>query len=75
MSHFVSDFDNLGLFPPQFIQIYQGLVNLVYLFKELAFCFVNFLVSILLISTLNFIISLLLCVLGFALLVLDFLGV
>jgi hypothetical protein len=31
---FVSDFINLGLFPAYFSQISQGLVNLVYFFKE-----------------------------------------
>jgi hypothetical protein len=31
----------LGLFPPHFSQICQGLVNLVYFFKEPAFCFID----------------------------------
>jgi hypothetical protein len=37
----VSGFTNLGLFLPNFSQICQGLVNLVYFFKEPAFCFVD----------------------------------
>jgi hypothetical protein len=38
---FVSDFTDFGLFPPLFSQICQGFVNLVYFFKEPAFCFVD----------------------------------
>jgi hypothetical protein len=38
---FISNFINLGLFPPLSSQIYQGFVNLVYFFKEPAFCFVD----------------------------------
>jgi hypothetical protein len=64
-------------FCPHFSQICQESVNLVYFFKEYAFCFVDslcgFFVSISLISALIFIISLLLLVL--VLLVLVFLGV
>jgi hypothetical protein len=68
---FVSDFINLGLFPPHFIQSSQGVFNLVYFFKEAALCFIDslygffgfsFLVFISLISALIIIISLLLIV-------------
>jgi hypothetical protein len=37
-----SDFTNFGLFPPHFSKICQGLVNIVYFFKEPAFCFIDF---------------------------------
>jgi hypothetical protein len=54
----VSDFTDLGFFSPQFSQVCQGYVNLVYFLKETAFCFVDslysFLVSISLISALIF---------------------
>jgi hypothetical protein len=68
---FGSDFTNLGLFPPHFSQISQGLVNLTYFFKEPAFYFVDslyvfFFVPISLISAIIFIISLLLHVFGYA---------
>jgi hypothetical protein len=68
---FVSDFANLGLFPPHFSQICQGPVNLVYFFKEPAFCFIDSLYGFLGlyfndIFVLIFIISLLLLVLSFA---------
>jgi hypothetical protein len=36
----ISDFTDLGLFPPNFSQICQGFVNLVYFFKESEFCFI-----------------------------------
>jgi hypothetical protein len=41
LSFFVSNFINLGLSPPHFSQICQGCVNIVYFFKEPAFCFVD----------------------------------
>jgi hypothetical protein len=78
LSFCISDFTDLGLFPPHFIQICQGFVNLVYFFKEPTFCFDDALYGfgffvfvfvfdfISLISSLIFIISLLLLVLGFA---------
>jgi hypothetical protein len=37
----ISNFINLGLFPPHFIQIYQEFVNLTYFFKNPAFCFID----------------------------------
>jgi hypothetical protein len=51
-----------------FSQVCQGSVNLVYFFKEPAFCFIDFLYffSISFISSHLFIISFLLLVLGFA---------
>jgi hypothetical protein len=38
---FTSDFTNLDLFPLHFSQICQGLINLVYFFKEPTFCFID----------------------------------
>jgi hypothetical protein len=38
---FVSDFTNIGLFPPNFTQSCQGLINIVYFFKEPAFGFIE----------------------------------
>jgi hypothetical protein len=38
----------LGLFPSHFSQIWQKFVNLIYLFKELAFCFVDSFFSLIL---------------------------
>jgi hypothetical protein len=67
----ISDFANLGLFPPHFSQIFLGLVNLASFFKEQTFCVLDFsiafFVSISLILALIYIISLLLLVLDFAL--------
>jgi hypothetical protein len=55
---FISNFTNFCLFPSHLSQICQGLVNLVYFFKEPAFCFVDssygFLVYISLILALIF---------------------
>jgi hypothetical protein len=57
-------------FSPHFSQVCQRYVNLIEFFKEPAFCFIDslydFLVSILLISSLMLITSLLLLVFGFA---------
>jgi hypothetical protein len=56
----ISDFTDLGFFSPHFSQVCQGSVNLIYFFKEPAFCFIDslygFFVSISLISTLILII-------------------
>jgi hypothetical protein len=41
LSFFVSDFTNLCLFHPHFSEIFHGLVNVVYIFKETAFCFID----------------------------------
>jgi hypothetical protein len=38
---FISNFINLHLFPHHFSQICQGFVNLIYLFEELVFCFLD----------------------------------
>jgi hypothetical protein len=38
-----ADFTDLGFFSPYFIQAYQESVNLIYFFKEPAFCFIDFL--------------------------------
>jgi hypothetical protein len=55
---FISNFSNLCLFPSHFSQIGQGIVYLVYFFKEPTFCFVDssdgFLVYISLILALIF---------------------
>jgi hypothetical protein len=40
----------VGLFPSHFSQIFQGLVNLVYLFQEPAFCSVDSLYAFLFVS-------------------------
>jgi hypothetical protein len=73
----ISDFTDLGLFPPHFSQICQGSANLIYFFKEPAFLvfliLCVFLVSISLILALIFIIFFFL--LDLCLLVLVFLGV
>jgi hypothetical protein len=60
------------VFSPHFSQVCQGSVNLIYFFKEPAFCFIGslciyiyILVSISLISALILIVSFLLLVLGF----------
>jgi hypothetical protein len=37
----ISNFTNLGLFHPHFSQIFQRLVNLVWIFKEPTFCFID----------------------------------
>jgi hypothetical protein len=34
-------FSDLGFFPPHFSKIWQGSANLVYYFKEPAFCFID----------------------------------
>jgi hypothetical protein len=60
---FICNFITLSLFPPHFSQISQGFENLIYLFKETAFCFIDslwFLACISLILALFFIFSLLL---------------
>jgi hypothetical protein len=73
---FVSDFTNLGLFPPYFSQICQGLVNLVYWFKEPAFCFIDSLYGFFGLYFINLALFLLyLSCLFWVLLVLVFLGV
>jgi hypothetical protein len=38
---FISDFINLGLLAPKYSQIFQRFVNVVYFFKEPAFCFTD----------------------------------
>jgi hypothetical protein len=70
----VSDFTTLGLFPLHFIWIFQGLVNLVYFFKEPAFCFIDSLYAFLFSISLILAFISLLC-LFWILLVLVFLGV
>jgi hypothetical protein len=37
----MSNFTNLDHFPPHFSQICQGIVDLAYLFKVPAFCFID----------------------------------
>jgi hypothetical protein len=62
----------LGFLSPHFSQICQGCVNLIYFFKEPAFCFIDPLyvfclfASVSLLSALILIISFLLLVLGFS---------
>jgi hypothetical protein len=55
---FISDFSCLGVFPPHFSQTFEGIVNLVYVFKEpvvsLILCVFFFLISTSLILALIF---------------------